>query len=103
VEPGAREGYAAIRSPIVSISFTDDELMSHTSIGSLHALFSDSSPIMIRLAPSDAGTRRIGHFGVFRSEHRDGLWSSYLLPALEGTIDNRPHTTGTTPETMLSD
>lgn len=103
VEPGAREGYAAIRSPIVSLSFTDDELMSHSSIRSLHSLFTETSPTMIRLSPSDAGTRRIGHFGVFRSEHGDGLWSSHLLPALEGGLDGDSPSAGTTPDSALSE
>jgi predicted alpha/beta hydrolase len=103
VEAEAREGYASIRSPIVSLSFTDDELMSRTSIQSLHALFTEAPSTMLRLTPSDAGTRRIGHFGIFRSEHVNGLWSSHLLPAIEGRLDGGADTTGTTPHTALSE
>lgn len=84
VEPGAREGFADIRSPIISLSFTDDELMSYQSIRSLHGLFTNAPCRIIRISPDMAGTHRIGHFGFFRSEQRERLWTSHLLPALTG-------------------
>lgn len=103
VEPGAREGYAAIRSPIVSLSFTDDELMSYESIRSLHSLFTNAQCRMIRISPEMAGTHRIGHFGLFRSEHRDGLWTSHLLPALNGQTVPDGIERGTKPSSTVSD
>ncbi|MFN7643314.1 MAG: hypothetical protein ACK5PW_09570 [Burkholderiales bacterium] len=38
----ARERFDAVRTPIVSLSFTDDEMMSARSIASLHALYTNA-------------------------------------------------------------
>lgn len=37
---------------------------------------------MKRIAPQDAGARRIGHFGFFRQRFADNLWTRHLLPEL---------------------
>lgn len=36
----------------------------------------------MRLAPTAAGVKRIGHFGFFRREMQQPLWEEYLLPRL---------------------
>lgn len=84
-EPGdTRALYAAVRAPIVSLSFTDDEMMSACSIESLHGFFTNAPRTMKRLTPQDLGVKRIGHFGFFRSDFADLLWRKYLLPELSG-------------------
>jgi predicted alpha/beta hydrolase len=60
--------YAAVRSPIVSISFSDDEMMSARNTESIHGFYVN--------AP------RIGHFGFFRSAYEASLWRAHLLPEL---------------------
>lgn len=82
VEPGARELYAEMRTPIVSLSFTDDEMMSARNIESMHGFYVNAPRTMKRLGPKDVGAARIGHFGFFRPEFADGLWHRHLLPAL---------------------
>jgi predicted alpha/beta hydrolase len=77
-----RAQYAAVRAPIASLSFPDDEFMSARSIESLHAFYSSSRRELKRIAPQDIGVRRIGHFGFFRSEFKESLWRRHLLPAL---------------------
>lgn len=77
-----REKYAAVRTPIVSLSFVDDELMSARNIESLHGFYVNAPRTMKRIAPEDIGVRRIGHFGFFRSRFRDSLWSGHLLEEL---------------------
>jgi predicted alpha/beta hydrolase len=69
-----RSAYAKVSTPIVSLSFTDDEMMSEQSIRSLHALYRNAPLEFKRLAPSDVGARRIGHFGFFRAQFESSLW-----------------------------
>lgn len=82
VVPGGRELYAAVETPITSLSFTDDEMMSARNVESIHGFYSGAAKTMVRLAPADVGLRRVGHFGFFRAGHAEALWSSHLLPHL---------------------
>ena len=77
-----REQYAAVRTSITSISFSDDEFMSARNTESLHGFYVNAPRTMKRLAPQDVGLKRIGHFGFFRSENAESLWRKHLLPEL---------------------
>ena len=79
-----RERYAAVRAPLVSISFTDDEYMSARNTASLHGFYSNAPQVARRISPADAGVPRIGHFGFFRERLAEPLWRRYLLPELDG-------------------
>jgi predicted alpha/beta hydrolase len=63
-----RAQYAAVRTPIVSLSFADDEMMSLRNTESIHGFY--------------AAAPRIGHFGFFRSVFEASLWRAHLLPEL---------------------
>jgi predicted alpha/beta hydrolase len=78
--------YNSVTTPITSISFTDDEMMSGASIESIHELYSGAPRTMRRFAPEDLGVRRIGHFGFFRAEMRDTLWQPVLRGELAETL-----------------
>ncbi|HEV2673147.1 MAG TPA: alpha/beta fold hydrolase [Aliidongia sp.] len=80
--PDARQAYAALALPIVSLSFTDDEFMSARNTEALHGSYSGAPRRMKRLAPAEVGARRIGHFGFFRRDFEDTLWRCHLLPEL---------------------
>jgi predicted alpha/beta hydrolase len=82
VESGARDRYAEVRTPIVSISFEDDEFMSARNTESIHGFYVNAPRRMKRIAPREAGLRRIGHFGFFRPEHEGPLWAPLVLPEL---------------------
>jgi predicted alpha/beta hydrolase len=73
-DPQWRVTYAALRQPILSLSFTDDEYMSARNIESLHSFYSGAPRTMRRLDPREIGADRIGHFGFFRRRHGDALW-----------------------------
>lgn len=73
VEPGAREAYARVRFPILSLSFTDDRMMPQRNIDTLHAHFRHAPRESRRLSPAEAGGP-IGHTGFFRRRYRDTLW-----------------------------
>ena len=80
--PAVRAAYAAVRAPIVSISFADDEMMSARNTESIHGFYSGAVRTMKRIAPRDVGVKRIGHFGFFRAAFEYSLWRPHLLPEL---------------------
>jgi predicted alpha/beta hydrolase len=79
----ARARYAAVRTPIVSLSFTDDEFMSLRNTESIHSFYVNAPKKMKRIAPQDVGAKRIGHFGFFRAASEIPLWRGHLLPELQ--------------------
>jgi predicted alpha/beta hydrolase len=79
---GVRAQYAAVRSPVVSLSFTDDEFMSARNTASLHGFYTGAPQVRKRISPADIGVRSIGHFGFFRPRFAESLWRQHLLPEL---------------------
>jgi predicted alpha/beta hydrolase len=73
-----RDGYHGIRVPILSLSFTDDEMMSRRSIDSLHDFYANAPVERRYIAPQDVQAKRIGHFGFFRPEFQTSLWQQAL-------------------------
>lgn len=73
VEPGAREAYARLRLPLLSLSFTDDRMMPQHNVEALQAHLRGVWRESRRLSPADAGGP-IGHMGFFRRRYRDTLW-----------------------------
>jgi predicted alpha/beta hydrolase len=71
--PSAREAYARVRFPLLSLSFTDDRMMPERNIDALHAHLHGVLRQSLRLSPADAGGP-IGHVGFFRRRYRDSLW-----------------------------
>jgi predicted alpha/beta hydrolase len=69
-----RRDYAAVTTPICSLSFTDDEYMSARNIESIHGFYAAAPRQMKRVHPSEIGERRIGHFGFFRRRFAETLW-----------------------------
>lgn len=69
-----RRQFAATKTPILSISFTDDEYMSARNTESMHGFYSGAPCEMVRVAPRTVGARRIGHFGFFRRHFAETLW-----------------------------
>lgn len=81
VVPGLAERYAAVTTPIASVEFTDDELVTERAHEVLLAQHSSSPVTRHRHTPADLGVERIGHHGFFRSGNED-LWKKVLLPLL---------------------
>jgi len=80
--PAVRAAYAAVRVPITSLSFTDDEMMSARNVQAIHDQYTGAAVTRVRLSPADVGVDRIGHFGCFRPAMAAPLWEGHLLPAL---------------------
>lgn len=81
VEPGARERFADVTTPIAAFSFTDDEMMSRENVDSLHGFYVRAPRTMRRFEPRELGVPRVGHFGFFRRE-MTGLWAQHVEPEL---------------------
>jgi predicted alpha/beta hydrolase len=79
---GARAQYAAVRTPLASLSFHDDEFMSERNTESLLGFYANAPKSAKRLRPGDAGVPRIGHFGFFRPAFESSLWRGLVLPEL---------------------
>jgi predicted alpha/beta hydrolase len=69
-----RQSYAAVRFPVLSLSITDDEMMTEKGLQSLLALYTHAPRRLLRIAPQDMAVRRIGHLGAFRKEQQAVLW-----------------------------
>lgn len=69
-----RQRYARVRTPILSLSFTDDEFMSARNTESIHGFYARAPRTMKRIAPHEVGAERIGHFGFFRRRFESTLW-----------------------------
>jgi predicted alpha/beta hydrolase len=69
-----REGFEKMRIPMLSLSFTDDEMMSRRSIDSLLGFYKNAQLDRRYIAPQDVGAKRIGHFGFFRPQFKTSLW-----------------------------
>lgn len=81
----ARQKYAAVRTPMLSLSFTDDDYMSARNTESIHSFYVNAPKSFRRISPDDAGVKHIGHFGFFRAKFENALWERYLLPELPAT------------------
>ena len=79
---GVRAQFAAVETPITSLSFCDDEMMSARNTESLHSFYVNAPRNMKRIAPKEIGAPQIGHFGFFKPQFREFLWEAYLLPEL---------------------
>lgn len=77
-----RQRYAQVRTPILSLSFTDDEYMSERNTASIHGFYVSAPREMQRIAPASFGLSRIGHFGFFRRTLGEVLWPR-LAPWLD--------------------
>ena len=70
-----RANFASFSAPMRFAQIEDDAWATPAAVEALACRFTgaaERSLWTIRLA--DAGVRRIGHHGFFRSEHRDTLW-----------------------------
>lgn len=58
-------------------------MMSGRNTESLHGFYRAAPQKAKRIAPTQIGVERIGHFGFFRSQFAESLWAPYLLPDLD--------------------
>ncbi|MBL4631162.1 MAG: alpha/beta hydrolase, partial [Paraglaciecola sp.] len=68
--------------PLVSICFTDDEMLSITNMRDMHALFGTKNKQLREITPQEVGETRIGHLGFFKEKFKQSLWPKLLLTEL---------------------
>lgn len=74
----AAERFARFTAPTRLYSFTDDDIGPEGAVHALMELLTGTDIEHHRLAPSDVGAERVGHFGFFRKQHADTLWRDAL-------------------------
>lgn len=77
-----RQRFAAVRVPIDSVYFSDDEMMSPANVRDLHGFFSNAPQTQTVIQPADVGMTRIGHIGWHRERFRP-VWEQVFLPILQ--------------------
>ena len=70
----ALKNFANFNGALRAVCMTDDTWATRPAAELLCAGFTAANPEIISIAPKDIGATRIGHFGFFRTEHRDTLW-----------------------------
>jgi predicted alpha/beta hydrolase len=79
----ALANYGQYKAPLRALSFTDDPWATLPMVELLCSGFTATKPEILSITPTQAGVRKIGHFGFFRPEFRDALWSDsadWLMP-----------------------
>jgi predicted alpha/beta hydrolase len=69
--------------PLVSITFSDDEMLSLTNMRDLQALFGHENKSLKQVHPKEVGEKHIGHLGFFREKFKHNLWPKLLLSELD--------------------
>lgn len=70
--------FAAVRTPLLSLSFSDDPIATPAAVEALLASYPNAEIERRSIRPVETGVRRIGHHGFFSERHRDSLWRGVL-------------------------
>ncbi len=70
----ALANFAAFKGAMRAHTFTDDPWATPAAVELLCSHYTGTKAEIVKLAPADVGTAKIGHFGFFRPEQQDGLW-----------------------------
>jgi predicted alpha/beta hydrolase len=70
----ALENFPRYRGALRAMCMTDDPWATPAAVDLLCSGFTGTAAERIDVQPRAVGAARIGHFGFFRSEHRDTLW-----------------------------
>lgn len=78
------DGFRTFAGPLRMVAFSDDRYAPASTARALAAMYRVAEPEVREITPPYAGLPRIGHFGAFRAESRDAIWSEFLTFALGG-------------------
>jgi len=71
---GALQNFPNYKGAMRALCMADDPWATRPAVELLCSGFTSITPEILSITPADAGASKIGHFGFFRSEHRDTLW-----------------------------
>jgi predicted alpha/beta hydrolase len=74
-ELGGLKNFAQFHGAMRALVMSDDPWATRPSVELLCSGFTSIAPEIVTITPAE-GVARIGHFGFFRSDHRDTLWRS---------------------------
>lgn len=77
-DPWMPAGYAAVRCPVLSFSFSDDALAPKGAVDALASWFTGADVARRHVAPADVGQATMGHYGFFRAPMAEVLWPDVL-------------------------
>lgn len=70
-----REGFDRLRVPILAYGFADDPYAPRPAVEAFLDLLGSGQKIHRHIGPEEIGGRPIGHFGFFREDRRDTIWT----------------------------
>ncbi|RUO58598.1 serine aminopeptidase domain-containing protein [Pseudidiomarina insulisalsae] len=79
------ERYAGVETPIISLAFSDDELLTRRNITAMHDFYRNAPQRREFVTPADCGVARIGHFALFRPRAQQ-LWQQLLAPQINAAL-----------------
>lgn len=79
--PEAPELFAQVRTRVLSLSFSDDEILSRQGTDLLMDRYRNAERVRLHFTPDELGVERVGHHGFFRAPLAD-LWDDLVLPWL---------------------
>jgi predicted alpha/beta hydrolase len=71
---GRVTNFSNYKGKLRALCFGDDPWATRDAVSLLCSGFDAIRPEILTVAPDDVSVKKIGHFGFFRSEHRDTLW-----------------------------
>jgi predicted alpha/beta hydrolase len=74
----AYASFARVKAPILSLSFSDDPMISRRACESLEGFYPNARLEARHVVPAQIGETGVGHFGFFLPRSRDKLWSEAL-------------------------
>lgn len=79
-EEGAqlRAGFAAVRAPILAVSFHDDSYGTRAALTRTLAYYTGAERQLVMLHPADVGETTVGHFQPFHAKLAERLWPGFL-------------------------
>ena len=78
VSDPVRGPFAAVRAPVLCLSFSDDPIATPRAVEALLAFYPNAAIERRLITPAQAGVRHIGHHGFFAERHRETLWRATL-------------------------
>lgn len=77
--------YAEVKTPITSLAFSDDELLTERNITAMHNFYKTAVQQRHLITPEQIGTQRIGHFSVFRPSYQ-AYWPELFQKHIEKAL-----------------
>lgn len=81
--------YAEVQTPIIALSFSDDEMLTARNINHLHDFYCNAPQQRRVVSPSEFGLQRIGHFGVFRRQYQP-IWPALFSDLTRSGLSDLP-------------